>query len=154
MHPLTQHSQPSPMPLLETLLAITGDSDHSYERAVHQLLHDLIDQRARGQLREGEYAMMLGTGMDVLFFFNYDLELLSAEQNRWYRASVIHQIGHAMLQAIDKIRPDLTGKPFFTEAAHALAPCRSETVGAAPRQASPIHARRWGKSAQAVAAEN
>ena len=107
--------------LEEVIRRVTAVSDHSYEMAVHRLLEDLEQLDERGQIDTASYNAVLATAVDVLFFFNYDLDALAREENVWYRASLIHQMGHGMLQALEKYRPDLAQKPFFQEALEALA---------------------------------
>lgn len=144
MQPLTYLASPSPAPmheaLVETLLAMTQGSTHSYEIAIHRLLLDLIDCYERGLISPSDYGMVMGTATDVLFFFNYNLDLLQDEPNIWYRASVIHQIGHAMLQTLEQVRPDLSAKAFFTEAVSALSLQSAEPRGA---KVIPIRCRQW-----------
>ena len=125
--------------LVATLLGVTASSQHSYEIAVHRLLLDLQEALAENGLSEGEYALIIGAGIDVLFFFNYGQEQLLREPNIWYRASVIHQIGWGMLQTLEKIRPDLAARPFFHEAMDVLAINRLRTR----TTPSPLHCRDW-----------
>lgn len=120
--------------LEDVIRRVTAVSNHSYEMAVNQLLEDLETLDERGQIDTASYNAVLATAVDVLFFFNYDLNALAREENVWYRASLIHQMGHGMLQALEKYRPDLTQKPFFQEAMEALA------IG----QSTPaMHCRQW-----------
>lgn len=131
--------------LVETLLDVTRSSTHSYEQAVHRLLLDVIDQYARGALNDSSYYAIIGTGVDVLFFFNYDPELLAGEANSWYRASIIHQIGQGMLQAIERVRPDMTAKNFFREAMQSLALGIPVTHPA--KTSGALHCKQWGTKA-------
>ena len=120
------------------MLHITLFSSHTYEFTVHRLITELIGFHHHGQLTSGEYTTIIGTGADVADFFHYDIELLKNEENSWYRASLIHQIGQGMLQAIARIRPDFTRHPFFTEAISGL------SIGKAlSGNAAPITCRQW-----------
>ena len=134
--PLT-HLIPLHHQLEEVIRRVTSVSDHSYEMAVHRLLEDLEGLDETGQIDTASYNMVLATAVDVLFFFNYELSALVQEKNIWYRASLIHQMGHGMLQALEKCRPDLAQKPFFKEAVEALAP------GEQPTAAAPLTCRQW-----------
>lgn len=102
------------------LLDTTAGSGHSHEKAVHQLLMDIAHYHRHGLLSDSEYYITLGKAIDVVCFFNYDPYLLRNEPNTWYRASIIHQIGQGMLQAIERLRPDLTSHTLFGDAMHGL----------------------------------
>ena len=84
IHPVS--TPPLHQQLTQTICAVTASSTHSYEIAVRRLLEDLSEYSASGALDNQSYHAMLGTAMDVLFFFNYDLESLAYETNLWYRA--------------------------------------------------------------------
>lgn len=129
--PATHHQ------LAEVLHHVTADSTHSYELAVHRLLGDMRELLGNGQLDVMSYNAALATAVDVLHFFNYEPEMLLNEEHVWYRASLIHQIGHGMLQALEKFRPDLASKQFFAEAVAALA------IGALLTLPTPLGCRRW-----------
>lgn len=126
--------------LEDVIRRVTAISDHSYEIAVHQLLEDLEALDERGQIDTATYNAVLATAVDVLFFFNYDLDALMLEENVWYRASLIHQMGHGMLQTLEKYRPDLAQKPFFQEAIEALA------IGAQSTTAAHVGCHSWNKT--------
>ncbi len=138
---LLEKTVPMPAPLhqqlVEALRIITADSTHSYELAVGRLLEDVAELLARGQLDIASYHGIVGMAVDVLFFFNYDLESLCHEENAWYRASLIHQMGHGMLQAIGLFRPDLTQKSFYGEAAASL------SLPHAHLGANPVRCHQW-----------
>jgi hypothetical protein len=102
----------------DTLLSITRDAVHACERDVHGLLTSLEDFYRQGQLKEGEYGVILRKAMGVGEFFNYDIELLGQERNDWYRASIVRQMGQQMLSALDDLRPDLA-----KGLEHNLSPC-------------------------------
>ncbi len=123
--------------LAEILYDVTADSTHTYEVAVHRLLDDMRELLASGRLDVMSYNAALATAVDVLFFFNYDPTMLALEEHVWYRASLIHQIGHGMLQALEKFRPDLSSKQFFCEAVDAL------SIGALLTVPTPLGCRRW-----------
>lgn len=134
--------------LAATLLQVTQYSSHSYEVAMHRLLLDLEEDRMHGDLTLTEYHAILGTAVDVLFYFNYSLEMLAGETDPWYRASVIHQMAYAMLQAGALMRPSLAAKPFFNEAWQALRFDRAhlQPTGDAT-QPAPITCHRWASYA-------
>ena len=117
---------------LHRLMQITGDSGHSYELAMHRLLADLAEQEACGRLSRFEVETVLGTALDVLFFFNYDPAMLMVEPDHWYRASIIHQMAIAMLQTLGTLRPDLAAQAFFAESVSALAFERTPSNTMAP----------------------
>ena len=131
--------------LEDVIRRVTRFSDHSYEIAVHRLLEDMEELDASGQIDTATYNIVLATAADVLFFFNYDLAALSSETDIWYRAALIHQMGHGMLQALEKCRPDLTQKPFFKEALEALA------LGKQPTSQAPLTCRQWPATLEMIA---
>lgn len=122
------------------LLAITGDSTHSYELAMHRLLLELAEMKARGVLNRFEYETVTGTALDVLFFFNYDPTLLAQEQDRWYRASIIHQMAVAILQTLATLRQDITRTSFYREHVSALA---LEHPTSSATNALPLQCQQW-----------
>ncbi len=123
---------------IDRLLAVTGDSSHSYELAMHRLLQELAELEALGRISRFDYDAVTGTALDVLFFFNYDPSLLAQEVDHWYRAAIIHQMAVAMLQALGTLRPDLTTSSFYREHASAL------TLERAPSSApAPLHCQQW-----------
>lgn len=143
LHPALQAVTPSlslHQQLEQAIRHVTAVSDHTYEIGVRRLLEDMAELHATGQIDTGSYHAVLGMSVDVLFFFNYDLAALLDEPNQWYRASLIHQMGHGMLQALEKFRPDLTQKPFFQEAVCALA------IGTQKTSAAPVTCRQWKSS--------
>lgn len=134
---------------VSTLLDITRHSSHSYERTVHRLLLDIADSHRDGTLDEQEYCAILGSAMDVAYYFNYEPSLLLHEQNSWYRASIVHQMGQGMLGAISQMRPDLLHNGAFGEALSELSITRPKTAWSA-RAAMPITCRQYGKQADSA----
>lgn len=124
--------------LEKVLRTVTEHSDQPYERAVHRLLDDMVELVARAQLDTMTYQTALMTAVDVLFFFNFEPQGFAMEAPSWYRASLVHQMGHGMLQALERFRPELTGTPFFQEALAALS---IDAMLAAP----PLRCRNWAQ---------
>lgn len=145
-HQVVEFACDSIMRFTHTLLGITQHSSHSHETTVNRLLHDLAELVQSGKLDNASYHTVLGKGADVADFFNYDIELLRHENNSWYRASVIHQMGQGMLQALEHIRPDLTSLPFFAEAIAGLSMARQTKIDRHTRV--PVTCRHWSQSAE------
>lgn len=123
--------------LASVILRVTQTSEHSYERAVARFLSDLSAMHASGGLDTASMNAVLGTAVDVLFYFNYNLDALTQETNIWYRASLIHQMGHGMLQALAKFRPEMTQRAFFCDAVESL------RISPARTSLSPVTCHQW-----------
>lgn len=121
-----------------SILRITNTSSHTHEYTVNRLLTDLGELYRNGRLNTGEYHTIIGKGADVADFFHYDVDALPCENNSWYRASLIHQIGQGMLQALERIRPDITTLTFFAEAMSGLGMGR-----AGNSRTNPLTCRQW-----------
>jgi|GEM_PF-3162675 len=123
---------------------LLAGSDHSYEHTVNRLLEALLEYSAEGVIEPCEYHAILGMAADVLHYFNYDLEMLTAESNHWYRASVVHQIGCGMLQVLERLRPDLTDDAIFSDAVQGLRIGRSAIAPSQLTRAMvPLSCKQW-----------
>lgn len=142
---LMENNQPATVSLhrqlAQVLYSVTTGARDPFELAMHRLLEDVREQLAQGQLDMMSYNAVMGTAVDVLFFFNYDPITLAYEEPGWYRASLIHQIGHGMLQALERFRPDLVSKPFFQEAVIGFA------IGAPSPSMGALTCRPWVEAA-------
>lgn len=127
------------------LISITCNSSHGHEQAVSRLLSDLADLNHTQQLDTGSYHAILGKSADVADFFNYDIDLLTTESNSWYRASIIHQMGLGMLQALERLRPDLTHLPFFAEATFGLNLSKKNNAKT-HKHSGPLSYRSWANN--------
>jgi len=117
--------------------AMTEHSSHTYERSVHKLLGDLAEYRRQDVLSGSEYEAIVGTAVDVMQYFNLDVRSLAVSDD-WYRASVIHQMGQGMLQAMRTLHEELTLDVVYQDALSGLgigrraAHLHTETAASAP----------------------
>lgn len=127
--------------ILCRLKIVTKSSSHSQEQAAYDLICDLETMLGEGLLTHEEFTFIIGKATDVLMYFRYDMDGLSHEDS-WYRASVIHQMGCGMLEALRIIRPGLTQYQAIGDIAHQLyfAEPLHENSRSTP---GPIGCKRW-----------
>lgn len=129
----------------KSLSGMIKNSTHSHEQAVYRLLSDLELLSEEQTLDTGSYHAILGKSADVAEFFNIDVMHMADDTNHWYRASIIHQMGLGMLQAIERIRPDLTTLPFFSDAIACLSQ-RKQNDGPSTKNGGPLSSRCWANN--------
>jgi hypothetical protein len=94
-------------------------STNGHEHIAYELICDLEDLVRCHVISRFEFAMIVGKAVDVLAYFRCDYKALEQE-DEWYRAALIHQMGCGMLQALYMMRPELQGNPSTRETAYYL----------------------------------